>query len=71
MGGRSGGVLDPAALRGGVGSSSARGLRQVPGAEMLARVREQAIREVLDVVQVYVDAPTFQRIKKHVLRSED
>ncbi|MGJ7567804.1 ATP-binding protein [Variovorax sp. GB1R11] len=36
-----------------------------------ARVREQAIREVLDVVQVYVDAPTFQRIKKHVLRSED
>ena len=38
---------------------------------MLARVREQAIREVLDVVQVYVDAPTFQRIKKHVLRSED
>ena len=36
-----------------------------------ARVREQAIREVLDVVQVYVDATTFQRIKKHVLRSED
>lgn len=36
-----------------------------------ARVREQAIREVLDVVQVYVDASTFQRIKKHVRRSED
>ena len=36
-----------------------------------ARVREQAIQEVLDVVQVYVDSATFQRIKKHVLRSAD
>jgi molecular chaperone HtpG len=36
-----------------------------------ARIREHTIREILDVVQVYVDASAFQRIKKHIQRSED
>lgn len=35
-----------------------------------ARVREQTIQEVLDVVQQFVDVPTFQRIRKALSRTE-
>jgi len=34
------------------------------------RVREQTVREVLDVVQLFVDVPTFQRIRKAVYRTD-